>query len=78
MTFMVNYRRHCTETTLSKVVSDIRLVFDETVLLDLIAAIYVVDYKILVGSHTNRLGIRGVVLRWLNSYLLYNICNVCN
>ena len=53
-------------------VSDIRLATDQTqcvylMLPDLSAACDTVDYNILVGRLADRLGIRGVVLQWLNS-----------
>ena len=38
-------------------------------LLDLSAAFDTVEYNILVGRLARRLGMRGVVLIWLNSYL---------
>lgn len=66
--------KHSTETALLKVVSDIRCSIDNNrgvilMLLDLSAAFDTVDYDILVGRLASRLGIRGVVLQWLNSYL---------
>jgi len=67
-------KKHSTETALLKVVSDIRSCIDQDkgvvlMLLDLSAAFDTVDYDILIGRLTNRLGIKGVVLQWLNSYL---------
>ena len=55
-------------------VSNIRLATDQNqllilVLLDLSAVFDIMHYYILVGRLANRLGIRGVVLQWLNSYL---------
>ena len=66
--------KYITETALLKVVSDNCLATDQNhavilVLLDLSDAFDTVDYDILVGRLTSRLGIRGVVLHWLNSYL---------
>ena len=66
--------KHSTEIARLKVVSDIRCSIDNNrgvilMLLDLSAAFDIVDYNILVGRLARRLGIRGVVLKWLNSYL---------
>jgi len=38
-------------------------------LLDLSAVYNTVDYDILIGRLTSRLGFKGVILQWLNSYL---------
>ena len=67
-------KKHSTETALLKVVSDIRSCIDQDqgvilMLLDLSAAFDTVDYDILVGRLASKLGITGVVLQWLNSYL---------
>jgi exonuclease III len=65
---------HSTETALLKVVSDIRCSIDNNqgvilLLLDLSAAFDTVDYQILFDRLARRLGITGVVLKWLKSYL---------
>jgi hypothetical protein len=67
-------KNHSTETTLLEVVSDIYSSIDQhqgmiLMLLDLHATFDTVNYDILVGQLARRLGIKGVVLQWLNSYL---------
>jgi len=65
---------HSTETALLKVISDIRCSIENNqvvilLLLDLSAAFDTVDYQILFDRLARQLGIKGVILKWLKSYL---------
>ncbi len=65
---------HSTETALLKVQSDILAAMDKQqvvllVLLDLSAAFDTIDHKILLNRLSDRCGIKGKALAWLNSYL---------
>ena len=67
-------KHHSTETALLKVKSDIQQNFEDgnvtcLVLLDLSAAFDTVNHKILLQRLQHRYGIKGVVLKWLESYL---------
>ena len=67
-------KHHSTETALLKVKSDILQNFADgnvtcLVLLDLSAAFDMVNHKILLQRLQHRYGIKGVVLKWLESYL---------
>jgi len=67
-------RKHSTETAPLKAVSDIRSCIDQDqsvilMLLDLGVAFDSVYCDILVGRLAYRLGIKGVLLQWLNLYL---------
>ena len=69
------YRQyHPTETALTFVMNDILMSLNQKravllVLLDLLASFDTVDYKLLTGRLASRLGISGVVLDWVISYL---------
>ena len=65
---------HSTETALLKVKADILKAMDNQevtclVLLDLSAAFDTVDYKILLNQLESHLGIKGMALLWIESYL---------
>ena len=67
-------KRHSTETALLRVKSDILQNFEDDnvtclVLLDLSATFNTVNHKILLQRLQHRYGIKGVVLKWLESYL---------
>ena len=66
-------KHHSTETALLKVKSNILQNFEDDnvtclVLLDLSAALDMVNHKILLKSLQHRYGIKGVLLKWLESY----------
>ena len=65
---------HSTETSLAKVCSDIITAMDEghhvlLALLELSAAFYTVDHKILLQRLSKSFSVRDGVLNWLRSYL---------
>ena len=65
---------HSTETALTKVVNDLLIASDSDsssilILLDLSAAFDTVDHTILLTRLTKYVGIRGLALSWLKSYL---------
>ena len=65
---------HSTETALLKVKNDLLLNMDKGhlslwVLLDLNAAFYTVDHKILLKTLQMKLGVCGSALSWFKSYL---------
>ena len=74
--FQSGFRRHhSTETTLVKVVNDLRLNADSRelsvlALLDLSAAFDTVDHNILIKRLENWVGLSGPVLDWFRSYLM--------
>ena len=69
------YRQfHSTETALTCVMNDILLALDQRksvflVLLDLSAAFDTIDHQLLLGRLAGRIGLSGVPLRWVSSYL---------
>ena len=74
-TFQSAYKRfHSTETALLKVQDDILRAIDSQkcvalLLLDLSAAFDTVDHTLLIERLSNRFGLKGQVLAWLQSYL---------
>ena len=65
---------HSTETAVTAVYNDLRLAADSgqvsaLCLLDLTAAFDTVDHDLLLLRLERRFGLRGVVLRWFQSYL---------
>ncbi len=65
---------HSTETVLIKIINDIRFNSDSgkisvLVLLDLSAAFDTVDHNILLERLENWVGLSGMALKWLRSYL---------
>ena len=72
---------HSTETALLKVKMDILKAMDNQevtclVLLDLSAVFDTVDHKILLERLENYFGITGIALRWIKSYLTYQLQRV--
>ena len=66
---------HSTETALTGVVNDVLLAMDHKesvflVLLDLSAAFDTINHQLLLGHLAGRVGVDGVPLDWIKSYLL--------
>ena len=67
---------HSTETALLRVKNDIMLAVDGrqaavVVLLDLSAAFDTVDHAVLLSRLDSMFGVKGMVLKWFQSYLCY-------
>lgn len=75
ITFQSGFKcRHSTETTLSRVFSDLLLITDSgrsavLVLLDLSSVFDLVDHNILLTRLEHMVGIKGSALGWFKSYL---------
>ncbi len=72
---------HSTETALLKVHNDILLALDSDqsvvlILLDLTAAFDTIDHAILLQRLTDRYGVKGLVLKWIKSYLSHRSWSV--
>lgn len=73
--------KNSTESALLKVTNDILLSIDSgksvaLMMLDLSAAFDTLDHAILIDRLRDYVGINGVALKWLSSYLLDRTCSV--